>query len=56
MIKQNIFARPFVAKLKKGDTEIEAVFWAESEKELRERLAIELSEQIQLISVKERGR
>lgn len=56
VLKQNIFAKPFVAKLKKGDTEIEAVFWAESEKDLRERLEIELSEQIELIGIKERGK
>lgn len=54
MYKQNIFARPFVAKLKRGDTEIEAVLWAESEKELRERLKTELSQEIVLVSVKER--
>lgn len=55
MYKQNIFARPFVATLRKNGTEIEAVFWASDEKELRERLAIELSEQIELVRIKERS-
>lgn len=55
MYKQNIFARPFVATLRKNGTEIEAVFWADNENELKERLKIELSEQIELVSIKERS-
>lgn len=54
MYRQNIFARPFVATLRKNGTEIDAVFWAENEDELRERLKIELSEQIELVRIKER--
>lgn len=54
MYKQNIFSKPFVAKLRRNGTEIEAVFWADSEKTLRERLEIELSDQIELISIRER--
>ena len=53
--KQNIYTRPYIAVLRRGDTEIEAVFWASDEKELRERLAVELSEQIELVSIKERS-
>lgn len=53
-IRHNIFARPFVARLRMGDTVLEQVFWAESEKDLRERLALELSEKIELLDVKAR--
>lgn len=55
MYKQNVFARPFVVTLRKNGMDIEAVFWAADEKELRERLEIELSEQIELVRIKERG-
>lgn len=53
--KQNIFARPFVATLRKNGTEIEAIFWAADENDLRERLKIELSEQIELVRIRERS-
>ena len=56
MYKQNIFARPYVATLRRNGAEIEAVFWAYDEKELRERLEMELSEQIELVSIRERSR
>ena len=55
MYRQNIFAKPYVATLRKNGAEIEAVFWASDEKELRERLKIELSEQIELVRIKERS-
>ena len=53
--KQNIYTRPFVAILRRGGTEIEAVYWAESERDLRERLKEGLSEKIELVRIKERG-
>ena len=53
--KQNIYTRPYIAVLRRGGMEIEAVFWAESERELRARLKEELSEKTEIVRIKERG-
>lgn len=52
--RQNIFAKPFVARLRRNGEEFDAVFWAADEKELRARLKEELSEKLELVSIRER--
>ncbi len=56
MYRQNIFTRPYIATLRKNGIEIEAVYWAEKESELLERLQAELSEKIEVIRVRERSK
>lgn len=53
-IKMNIAMRPYSVVLRRGGTEITAVFWAENRQDLKERLAAELGEKIELVSIKER--
>lgn len=53
-VKMNIAMRPYSVVLRRNGMEITAVFWAENKKALKERLAEELGEKIELISIKER--
>lgn len=54
--RQNIYARPFVVRLRRKGQEFDAVFWAASKEELRERMEIELSDKIELVSIRERDK
>ena len=53
-IKHNIFERPYVATLRRNGVDIEMVMWATDVKALKEKLREELSEKIELVSVRER--
>ena len=54
MIRQNIFAKPFVVTVRMNGVTLDRVFWDSSEENLRERLRYELSEKIELVRIKER--
>lgn len=53
-VKMNIAAKPYSVVLRRGGMELTAVYWAENKKALKERLAEELGEKIELVSIRER--
>lgn len=55
MIRQNIFAKPYVVTIRKGGETLELVLWGGSAEEIRERVEMEANEGIEVLEVKERG-
>ena len=53
MVKHNIFSKPFIVTLRRNGVCVDLVRWAESEKQLREELAMDVSPQIEIVRVKE---